>query len=102
MIASDRFISLYRNIFQGRSVIELGSGNGLVGILVSKLFQPTSVCMTDLDSHVEHISCNAQTNSCGGNVTIEALDWLTSTPQHEVDGIHAAATTYDIVLALEW
>jgi tRNA1(Val) A37 N6-methylase TrmN6 len=108
MISSQRFIALYRNIFKGRSVIELGSGSGLVGIFVSKQFEPTSVCITDLDSYKEHITHNVQLNSCGDNVSIEVFDWLTSLDHSSIDGLghddayEAQERTYDIVLALEW
>lgn len=91
-------------------MIELGSGSGLVGIFVSKQFEPTSVCITDLDSYVEHITHNVQLNSCGDNVSIEVLDWLTSLDHsssidgdgHDDDPYAAQRRTYDIVLALEW
>lgn len=106
IISSQRFVALYRDIFKGRSVIELGSGSGLVGIFVSKQFEPTSVCITDLDSYTEHISHNVQLNSCGDNVSIEVLDWLTGLDHsRSIDGNghdEAQRRTYDVVLALEW
>ncbi|KAF0696007.1 Aste57867_13220 [Aphanomyces stellatus] len=64
----------------GRTVLELGSGTGLVGLAMS-LLGPTRVILTDLHSHVESMERNLARNKSRipstTSVDVLALDWHT-------------------------
>lgn len=54
--------SVFHDIFTDKKVIELGSGTGLVSIVLKKLFQMSHIVASDLDSHVSLIQRNVQRN----------------------------------------
>ena len=72
-ICDDR--NFFATVFDGKHVIELGAGTGLVSVLVDKLFSCGSICVTDLDSHVELIRHNLELNRASENCQAQALDW---------------------------
>ena len=43
--------------------LKTGSGNGMAGLLVDLLYQPTEIVITDLQSHIDHIQHNINLNS---------------------------------------
>lgn len=74
-------------------VLELGSGTGLGGIAVAKLFPgPRSIVISDLDQYTALIDRNIKLNRVEKQCTAQVIDWLNPPAQH---------TTYDVVLALE-
>ena len=84
------------NLFDGRTVIDLGSGTGVSGILVNKLYKPKKVVITDLESHIKHIQHNIDinrpfTNDCAA---IE-YDWF------NCQSFNCTERKFDIVLAFE-
>lgn len=75
LITSKEYITFFRSLISGRRVLELGSGNGLVGILIDKLFQPKEMCITDHPSHMKHIERNVVQNECESTTFSLAYDW---------------------------
>lgn len=91
-ISSNQFYDHFQTMFCNKSILELGSGNGLVSIMIEKCFTPSHIVVTDMESHVALIDHNLhlnQTCCC----TAESLDWF---------NIPTDCKTYDILLALEW
>lgn len=98
LITSKEYITFFRSLISGRRVLELGSGNGLVGILIDKLFQPKEMCITDHPSHMKHIERNVVQNECESTTFSLAYDWTGSVS----DLGDALQKSFDIILALEW
>ena len=82
------------SLFDGRRVLELGSGTGLCGILVDKALSPASVVITDQKSHMPLIIGNMQRNITSGACTAQTLDWTDSRT-------FPSAGSFDIILAME-
>ena len=40
-----------------------GSGNSMAGLLVDKLYNPSAVVITDMESHMSHINHNIELNA---------------------------------------
>lgn len=81
----------------GRSVMELGAGCGLPGLLSAAYLNPASVVMSDFYSHTvdnlkENIKLNAALLSPDA-VTVELLDWLSPGTW--------PATRYQVILACD-
>ena len=89
VISNNAFLERFRKLFDNSRVIELGSGTGLCGILIDKLYSPEQIFVTDLLSHVEHIKHNIDINNskCIGC----ELDW----------GSYNTLGTFDVILGLE-
>lgn len=90
----------YKSLFHGKSVIELGSGTGMGGIIVARLFEPTLVMITDLEQYVDHINHNIEQNNCSKDIVkARALNWL------DLDGAFTTGEghgqVFDVILALE-
>ena len=98
LITSKEYITFFRSLISGRRVLELGSGNGLVGILIDKLFQPKEMCITDHPSHMKHIERNVFQNECESTTVSVAYDWTGSVS----DLRDALQKPFDVILALEW
>lgn len=69
----------YRALFQGKNVVELGSGTGYVGLMAAVCFEPANVFLTDLASHVACLERNVALNTSvlrpGVNVHVTELAW---------------------------
>jgi len=93
VVASDPF---YASVFDNKTVLELGSGTGLGGIVVDKLFNASRVVITDLELYRQHILQNVGLNVCSDRVQAAALDWTDMAP-------FAAEypASFDVILALE-
>lgn len=95
-ICSTKWKEFFAQIIHNSDCCELGSGNGIAGILCSKIFSPKSMVITDMLSHVPHIVKNIGLNSYpeGAAVPIgEELNWLQQSPPFR---------KYDVLFALEW
>eukprot|EP00981_Chlorochromonas_danica_P000896 scaffold214_cov160-Ochromonas_danica.AAC.2 len=84
----------FATLYNDKKILELGSGNALVSILIEKAFSPKKVVVTDLLSHVPHMQHNLEMNSCQYCEAI-SLDWC-----NEDDKL--AHGPFDVILALEW
>lgn len=86
----------FQNLFYGKTVIDLGSGTGLSGILLSKLYEPKRIVITDLASHIEHIQHNIDINRPYSD-KCEAIefDWF------NCQNFKCNDRYFDIVLAFE-
>lgn len=78
------------------SVLELGSGTGLAGLVAAALWS-TDVVLTDLPEILPNLAQNAETNkfaveSRGGSVTIEELNWADVQPHQG---------NYEVVMAVD-
>jgi len=97
-LSNEKWSDFFTNLFLNKKVIELGSGTGLVSILVSKLFQPRDIIVTDQESHMDLIRCNLDNNSSkevlNKNCFPQTFDWKNFD--------RANPTKYDIILAFEW
>ena len=91
IISDSKWQNFCHKLFFNSSVIELGSGTGLVGILIDKLFKPKSLVITDLESHIPLIQRNILKNNTT-NCIVQEFDWFNPT----------SIGTFDIILALEW
>ena len=45
---SNKFIPSFESLFNGKRIMELGSGTGLCGIVIDKLYKPKEVYVSDL------------------------------------------------------
>ncbi len=74
LICQLRYISEGKIIIQGRNLIELGCGTGIVGIL-SSVLGASSVIMTDYhEKVVENAKFNAELNLCK-HIEVQKVDW---------------------------
>ena len=78
------------------SVLELGSGTGLAGLVAAALWS-TNVTLTDLPEILSNLSKNAETNCVaveerGGSTTVQELNWINT---------DAMEAKYDIVMAVD-
>lgn len=95
-----RFFEEQRMDFSGRTVIELGAGTGIVGILAAML--GGDVTLTDLPLALEQLRTNMELNAAAvaasrGRVRVQALPWgraLGSIP-HSYDVVLGADVVYD-------
>lgn len=99
LLLSPRWHNFFRNLLRNKTILELGSGHGLVGILVDKIFDVSSVVITDLENYVELIQNNIAENACL-RCRAEAMDWTvyTSSSSSRLKN----EEKFDIILALEW
>ncbi len=91
-VSSNKYYSHFQNLFTDKSILELGSGNGMVSIMLEKCFQPKSIVVTDMESHVSLIDHNLRLN--GSQICVaQSLDWFNIPPDQ---------AKFDVLLALEW
>lgn len=45
---NEKFIPSFESLFNGKRIMELGSGTGLCGIVIDKLYKPKEVYVSDL------------------------------------------------------
>lgn len=64
----------YQQLLTNKTCLELGSGNGLVGILISKVFAISKVVITDLSSHINLIERNVKLNKMDSQRQCPILD----------------------------
>ncbi|KFY26599.1 hypothetical protein V493_03990, partial [Pseudogymnoascus sp. VKM F-4281 (FW-2241)] len=82
-----------------RSVLELGSGTGLLGLAAAALWG-TEVVMTDLPAIVPNLARNMDANEDaisehGGSAKTDVLDWSDMAPGPEFDLVIAADPLYE-------
>lgn len=92
LIVCETWRSFFANMFHDKTIIDLGSGTGLTGIMIAKYFQPKNVIITDQESHIAHIALNVAINDLCQTEVIP-YDWL-DPPVGFKKG--------DVVLAFEW
>lgn len=78
------------------SVLELGSGTGLVGLYAAKAMPSVRVVLTDVDEHVALLAANIKLNGLEGRVAAEPIDW-----RSEADLSRLEAASYDVVVATD-
>ncbi|KAJ2438679.1 Protein-lysine N-methyltransferase efm6 [Coemansia sp. RSA 2424] len=61
-----------------KTVLELGSGTGLVGIAVGRLHPSCQVILTDKQELLPLLGRNIELNSAAGNTRAQCLDWRAS------------------------
>jgi len=116
-------IPFYQQLFNGKRVLELGSGTGLGGIFVEKIgARASDIVITDLEQYTAHLERNVLLNATT-TCSVHALDWLDvdgfvksytassasstgSAPDRNVEAKQHAPSprttcTFDIILALE-
>ena len=93
ILLDDQYRPFFQSLFASKTVLELGAGNGMVGILVGKSFAPASVIVSDLEDHHALMVRNITSNDVDGTVAARVLDW---TRPHEAD-----LGQFDVVLAME-
>lgn len=71
--------SKYRPLFDGKCVLELGSGTGYVGLLTAACFAPSHVVLSDLGTHVacmqQNVARNASVLRPSVQVHVTELSW---------------------------
>jgi SAM-dependent methyltransferase len=109
LAASTKLESFFNQLFDGKRVLDLGSGTGLTSILLYKLFPVAiDICVTDLESHIEHIKANIALNvnalkhsdlnsAHKTSIRARAFDWL-KIPQ---GGDEKRLGSFDIIFAFE-
>ncbi|KAF5388323.1 hypothetical protein D9615_000114 [Tricholomella constricta] len=65
---------------RGRTILELGSGTGLVGLVAAKL-GGTTVCITDQAMLLDIMRRNVRANALQDSVRVAELNWGTPLPQ---------------------
>lgn len=87
----------YRPLFDGKRVVELGSGTGFVGLMTAACFRPAHVYLTDLKQHVRGLESNVQRNAAalraGVQVHVSELTWGSS--EQETGLLDSIAATSD-------
>lgn len=82
---------VFKNV---NSIIELGSGTGLVGIAVALMFPDIHITITDHRSHLSLIETNVQCNNLK-NVTVRELDWFKPENIGKFDLVIGSDLVYD-------
>mmetsp|Transcript_19107 Transcript_19107/g.31832 ORF Transcript_19107/g.31832 Transcript_19107/m.31832 type:complete len:575 (+) Transcript_19107:136-1860(+) len=94
MMAVD-FAVAYKRFFKGKSLVELGAGVGLSGILLKKVCELSSVLLTDYEQSVlDNLRHNVSVNTSDNSVRVAALDW---TCQEHVESL----STANIIIAAD-
>lgn len=91
LISSNIWHSFFSNLLDGKSILELGSGNGLIGILVEKLHPTALITISDIGNHLPLIIHNLEVNRSNGNSHVVEFDWFKP----------PALGVYDVVFAFE-
>ena len=88
-----------RSLFEGQSVVEVGSGTGFVGLALAKL-GASRVTLTDLPQRLPILKRNVEENGLEDAVSVQALAWGTTSSaiDNEPDLIVASDVTYDAEL----
>jgi len=87
------YIDRNRELFEGKSVMELGAGLGLPGMHLVESCKPESLVLSDYDTSVTEESLRLNNIPfTQSNVAIEKVDWENSTK---------SATKYDIIIACD-
>uniref|UniRef100_A0A2I4D7V5 Protein-lysine N-methyltransferase EEF2KMT n=1 Tax=Austrofundulus limnaeus TaxID=52670 RepID=A0A2I4D7V5_AUSLI len=90
-----------RQLFTGRSVLELGSGAGLTGITICRCCDPNRFTFSDChDSVLQNLRDNVRLNGLSQRdrpvVTVDHLDWTSATEDTiRTDTVIAADVVYD-------
>uniref|UniRef100_A0A3P8VN41 Eukaryotic elongation factor 2 lysine methyltransferase n=1 Tax=Cynoglossus semilaevis TaxID=244447 RepID=A0A3P8VN41_CYNSE len=93
----------HREVFTGRTVLELGSGMGVTGITVCRCCSPSSLVFSDYNPSVlQKLRTNVGVNGLSNAtpvVSVEQLDWTSATEEQlqkiGADVVIAADVTYD-------
>jgi methylase of polypeptide subunit release factors len=93
LILSKEWKPFFHSLFDQKEIIELGSGHGMVSIVIDQVFDRPNVCISDLPEYETLIKRNLERNQ-SKNCRMKPMDW---TKIHEFNG-----NRYDIILALEW
>ena len=94
VLTSQAYSSFFTTLFADKEVLELGSGTGLCGILIDKVFAPKRTVVTDQDSHLALMRENLLLNQVSPACSVEALDWTNP-------ATFPPAQSFDIILAME-
>ena len=71
-----RWVFYHREIFAGKSVLELGTGVGIGGLAVCQFSEKSSVTMSDYNERViENIRLNVRKNAMQQRSSVIRLDW---------------------------
>lgn len=107
LMASRQFRPFFKTLLEDKSILELGAGVGLCGILADRLFNPQRVVLSDQLSHMELLAGNVALNGCSKRVEARELDWTAaSTAFQTVDttsreSLASYPTCFDVILAME-
>ena len=58
-----------------KSVLELGAGTGIVGLVVASMLPNSSVCLTDQKMVMPLLESNVKNSAAKASVTTQMLDW---------------------------
>eukprot|EP01038_Epipyxis_sp_PR26KG_P010670 gene10670-14329_t len=102
---NDELSLFFTNLFNNKTCLELGSGNGLVSILINRQYNPSKIITTDLISHVSLIQLNIDKNN--GSIDVKndheqiPLNRIVAVDYDWLEGSSVLQSTYDIIIALE-
>lgn len=96
-LVQPKWKEFFAGLLNGKRVLELGSGNAVVGALIDKVFEPSEVCITDQESHMKHIRHNIALNKCNERTVGVPYDWFASS--QDLDP--RLSEPFDVILALE-
>lgn len=100
----------YRALFDGKRVVELGSGTGFVGLAIAASFRPAHVFLTDLSTHLACLERNVSRNQSvlqpGVQVHVAELSWGSSEHEAALQDVLAAASadgarTPDVIIGTD-
>jgi len=93
-VATDpKYFNEFGKLMNNKRTIELGSGTGLGGIIIDKVYEPAEVYVTDLLSHVPHMDHNLKLNASDPDrCKAVELDW--GNDSYEIG-------KFDVILAFE-
>lgn len=96
----------YRPLFEGKCVVELGSGTGFVGLAAAACLQPKHVFLTDLTTHLDCLERNVARNAAviGPSVHVHVAELSWGDEQHEAAlqrAIDAADARVDVIIGTD-
>ena len=91
------FVLQYKELFQNKTVLEIGAGTGIASIVVSKHCNPKEIIVTDLEILMDTLKKNLQRNNVFENTKLEVLD----VNAYESSSIFPKLPNVDVILGAD-
>jgi len=92
------FVLQYKELFQDKTVLEIGAGTGISSIVISKHCNPKEIIVTDLDILMDTLKKNLQRNKVNfENTKLEVLD----VNAYESSAIFPKLPSFNVILGAD-